>query len=255
MSLSTLYQPTICAIRLEVSTSGSCRRGAPRQLTRTDHAFRLLNTSSATDERDLTARAAIRNAALRLFAEHGPDAVTVREIAAQAGVSPALVLHHFGSKDGLRAAVDEFASEAFDALFESVPADKLPEFLSGGAATGSLAEAIARGFPHGSPLPAYLGRLLLTHDPAGAALFGRWHAMTRGLLDAMVDAGVARRSEDPAVRAAFFLANDLALILLRSHIAAAIGADPLTPEGVERWAREAGTVYAEGAFKAARGKE
>jgi len=204
---------------------------------------------SAHDFRDLTARANIRNAALRLFADRGPDAVTVREIATEAGVSPALVLHHFGSKGGLRAEVDAFAAQAFDAIFEAMPTDELLELLTGGAASGSLAEAFARGFPQGSPLPAYLARLLLTHDPAGTALFGRWYAMTRRLLDVMVEAGVAQPSEDPDVRAAFFLANDLALILMRTQIAAAIGADPLTPGGVERWAREASLVYREGAFR------
>lgn len=203
---------------------------------------------SASDPRDLTARATIRNAALRLFAERGADAVTVREIATQAGVSPALVLHHFGSKDGLRAEVDAFAAQAFDAILEEMPPDDLVELLTGGSAPGSLAEAFARGFPPGSPLPAYLGRLLLTHDPAGAALFGRWYAATRRLFDLMVDAGVARPSDDPAVRAAFFLANDLALILLRTQIAMAIGADPLSAAGVERWGREVTRIYAEGAF-------
>jgi AcrR family transcriptional regulator len=206
--------------------------------------------SSVNDARDLTARATIRNAALRLFSERGPDAVTVRQIAAQAGVSPALVLHHFGSKDGLRAEVDAFAAKAFDAILEAIPTQDLAESLTGGAAAGSLAEAFARGFPQGSPLPAYLSRLLLTHDPAGTGLFGRWYVSTRRLLDVLVEMGVAGPSEDPAVRAAFFLVNDLALILLRTQIAAAIGADPLTPEGIERWAREASAVYAEGAFGA-----
>lgn len=208
--------------------------------------------SSVHDDADLTARASIRNAALRLFADHGPDAVTVREIAKQAGVSPALILHHFGSKDGLRAEVDTFAAQAFDTIFEAVPNDELAEFLTGGTAQGSLAEAFVRGFPPGSPLPAYLARLLLTNDPAGAALFGRWYALTRRVLDMMVGMGVARPSYDPDVRAAFFLVNDLALILLRNPIAMAIGADPLTPAGIERWGREASLVYAEGAFNAPR---
>ena len=133
-----------------------------------------------------------------------------------------------------------------------MPPDELVELLTGGAAKGSLAEAFARGFPPGSPLPAYLRRLLLTNDPAGAALFGRWYAATRRLLDMMVEMGVARPSEDPDIRAAFFLVNDLALILLRNQIAVAIGADPLTPDGMDRWAREASIVYAEGAFRAPR---
>jgi len=207
--------------------------------------------SSIIDDGDLTARATIRNAALGLFADRGPDAVTVREIATQAGVSPALVIHHFGSKDGLRTEVDAFAAQAFDAIFEAMPTEELAEMLAGGA-TGSLAEAFARGFPPGSPLPAYLRRLLLTNNPVGAALVGRWYAATRRVLDVMVEMGVARPSEDPDIRAAFFLVNDLALILLRNPIAVAIGADPLTPEGIDRWAREASIVYAEGAFIARR---
>jgi len=206
--------------------------------------------SSASNERDLTARANIRNAALRLFAESGHDAVTVREIATAAGVSPGLVLHHFGSKNGLRAAVDAHAAESFDVVFAELDGGNLAEMLASGEATTSVAEAFARAFPHGSPLPAYLRRLLLTDDPAGATLFGRWYAATRRVLDAMVDQGVAAPAEDPAVRAAFLLANDLAVILLRNQIATAIGDDPLTPAGLDRWTRDVTAVYTGGAFAA-----
>ncbi len=207
--------------------------------------------SSTTDEPDLTSRATIRNAALRLFAERGHDAVTVREIAAASGVSPGLVVHHFGSKDGLRAAVDAHAAASFDAVFVELDGQDLAVMLTDGEATTSVAEAFARAFPPGSPLPAYLRRLLLTEDPAGAALFGRWYAATRRLLDVMVERGVATPSEDPAALAAFLLVNDLAVILLRNQIAAAIGDDPLTPAGLDRWARNVTAVYLGGAFTAA----
>ena len=203
---------------------------------------------SVGDERDLTARANIRNAALRLFADRGHDAVTVRAIAAAAGVSPGLVLHHFESKEGLRVAVDAHAAEAFDAVFTELGGQDVAEMLASGEATTSVAEAFARAFPHGSPLPAYLRRLLLTNDPAGSALFSRWYAATRALLGAMVEQGAAAPTEDPAVRAAFLLVNDLAVILLRNQIAAAIGDDPLTPAGLDRWARDVTAVYLGGAF-------
>ena len=219
-----------------------------------EHMFKVLNMSSVSDERDLTARANIRNAALRLFAERGHDAVTVRAIATEAGVSPGLVLHHFESKEGLRAAVDAYAAESFDALFAELSSEDLAEMLARGEATSSVAEAFARTFPHGSPLPAYLRRLLLTNDPVGAALFGRWYALTRRLLDAMLELGAATPTDDPAVRAAFLLVNDLALILLRNQIATAIGDDPLTPDGLDRWARDVTAVYVGGAFTAP-GKE
>lgn len=56
---------------------------------------------------DLTTRARIRDAAMAAFAEQGYRGATMRGIAAAAGVSLGLVQHHFGTKDGLRAACDE----------------------------------------------------------------------------------------------------------------------------------------------------
>lgn len=55
---------------------------------------------------DLTAPARIRLAAIDQFGRHGFD-IGVRAIAEAAGVSLGLIRHHFGSKDGLRAACDE----------------------------------------------------------------------------------------------------------------------------------------------------
>lgn len=56
---------------------------------------------------DLTARARIRDAALAEFAEHGYAGAGIRGIARRAEVSPALVQHHFGTKERLRRACDE----------------------------------------------------------------------------------------------------------------------------------------------------
>ncbi len=47
------------------------------------------------------ARALILNAALELFSERGPDAVGLKEVAKQAGVSHALITHYFGTYNGL----------------------------------------------------------------------------------------------------------------------------------------------------------
>jgi AcrR family transcriptional regulator len=58
---------------------------------------------------DLTARARIREAAIALFAEKGITATSIRDIAQAAGVSSGLLRHHFGSKEGLRDACDEYA--------------------------------------------------------------------------------------------------------------------------------------------------
>ncbi|MCB1016586.1 MAG: TetR/AcrR family transcriptional regulator [Acidimicrobiales bacterium] len=44
---------------------------------------------------------AVREAATELFAERGPDAVTVREVADRAGVNHALIHRHYGTKEEL----------------------------------------------------------------------------------------------------------------------------------------------------------
>ncbi|MFI5083534.1 MAG: TetR/AcrR family transcriptional regulator, partial [Streptosporangiales bacterium] len=51
---------------------------------------------------------------------------------------------------------------------------------------------------------------------------------------------------DPPTRVAFLLANDLAVLLLREHLADVLGVDPLSGEGMTRWAREVLTIYAAG---------
>ena len=198
---------------------------------------------SASDDR--TARAIIRDEALRLFAARGPDAVTVRQIAAAAGVSPALVVHHFGSKEGLREVVDEHVLGLFEAMLGEMTADGAPD-LYDPAASGSLAEAMVAHLPPGSPVPAYLRRLLLADGDAGRRLFRRMYEISTILVSALVQAGLAAPGADPAVRVAFLMANDLAVFLLREHLADVLGVDPLSEEGMARWAREMLAIYATG---------
>src|ERR1700738_2089723 len=63
---------------------------------------------SAPDDRTAVAR--IRDAAIEQWGEHGFN-VGLRSIAEAAGVSAALVIHHVGSKDGLRKACDDYIAE------------------------------------------------------------------------------------------------------------------------------------------------
>ncbi|PZQ65295.1 MAG: TetR/AcrR family transcriptional regulator [Phenylobacterium zucineum] len=55
----------------------------------------------ATEEAQAATKAAVFNAAERLFALHGFQNVSVRDITAEAGVNLASVNYHFGSKDAL----------------------------------------------------------------------------------------------------------------------------------------------------------
>lgn len=62
---------------------------------------------------DLTGRARIRESALRLYAAHGAEAVSLRKVARDAGATPGLVTHHFGSRAGLYRAVQDHVVEMF----------------------------------------------------------------------------------------------------------------------------------------------
>ena len=57
--------------------------------------------SKAETEKDLTAEAKIKAAALKLFTQKGFDAVKTREIAAEAGINLALLNYYFRSKENL----------------------------------------------------------------------------------------------------------------------------------------------------------
>lgn len=130
---------------------------------------------------DLTGRARLREAALRLFAQRGFAATSARAVAAEAGLSPALVMHHFGSKEGLRAAVDEQVLARLGAA--------LRELEPGGAdLMASLGEMSARMFGADPVLRGYLRRVLQEDSPASAALFGHLLEGTRTELERLIAA-------------------------------------------------------------------
>jgi len=65
------------------------------------------------------ARTALLEAASRLFAAHGADAVSLRRVAEEAGVTPAMVHYYFGGKEGL---YDALLERAFARVLDRVRA-------------------------------------------------------------------------------------------------------------------------------------
>ncbi|MGV0041545.1 TetR/AcrR family transcriptional regulator [Mycobacterium colombiense] len=194
---------------------------------------------------DRTARARIRDEALRLFAERGPDAVTLRDIANAAGVSPALLIRHYGSKDGLVEIVDNHVVAIFEVLLTKMTEQTAVVGLEP-TAVPSLLDGLATYLPPDSPIPAYLSRLLINGGSAGSALFDRLFRLSQTTLDAMVAVGTASRGADAAVRAAFLLVNDLAVLTLRPRLTEVLGVDPLSEDGMRRWAGEVFAIYRDG---------
>jgi AcrR family transcriptional regulator len=207
--------------------------------------FYVLNMHSA---RDLTAAATIRDAAMGLFAERGLAGVTVRDIAAAAAVSPALVIHHYGSKAGLKNAVDQRAIELLMAVFPVESAAPLdPDAFS------AMSEVMVDLIDTHPSLMPYLRRLLIDGGPAADALFRMLYDGTVASLAALEAAGLLAPTADAALRAAFLLVNDLGAAILREQLRAVVGVDPLSRAGIGRWGDTVMEVYG-GMFARARAK-
>jgi AcrR family transcriptional regulator len=191
----------------------------------------MLNVHSAND---LTARARIRDAALELFGADGADGVSVRAVASTAGVSPALVLHHFGSKEGLRRACDAYVVGAIRGAG--------PDVLSDTSGLATLLEAA-------TPVRRYLARALLDRSADAAALFDEIVALTETWLGEGAQAGWAHPSQDPPARAAVYVSWLLAPLVLESHLARALDVDDLHGmDATMRYSRAAVEMFTRGVF-------
>src|ERR1700684_146216 len=75
--------------------------------------------------RRTTTQEAILRAAAELFAERPPSRVTIRDVAARAGVNHSLVHRHYGTKDTLRRAVMQLGSSDYSKHIDELtdPAD------------------------------------------------------------------------------------------------------------------------------------
>jgi AcrR family transcriptional regulator len=141
---------------------------------------------------DLTAAARIRDAAIEQFGQHG-FGTGLRAIAEAAGVSAALVIHHFGSKEGLIKACDEWiAEEIRSQKSEALRSNDPPTWLAQLAAIESFA-----------PLMAYLVRSMMAGGELAKMLWQRMIANAEDYLNEGVRAGTIRPSRDPGARAKF----------------------------------------------------
>ncbi len=139
---------------------------------------------------DLTATARIRDAAIEQFGRHGFDA-GVRAIAKAAGVSPALVIHHFGSKDGLRKACDDHIAEAVrESKSESLQTHDPAAWFSAIAEIEDFA-----------PLMAYLVRSMQSGGDLAKTLWRKMIDNAEQYIDEGVRAGTIKPSPDPKARA------------------------------------------------------
>jgi AcrR family transcriptional regulator len=135
---------------------------------------------------DLTSRARIRNAGLHQFATTGFAGTPLRAIASEAGVAIGLISHHFGSKDGLRAAVESWIVDQFAAAITEADA-AAPDSV---ADTAGRDAAVAQMLKANPLIVGYLRRELL-EGSAGRTLITRLARLSLQSVDSMRSGGVA----------------------------------------------------------------
>jgi AcrR family transcriptional regulator len=146
---------------------------------------------------DLTAVARIRDAAIEQVGQHG-FSVGLRAIAKAAGVSAALVIHHFGSKDGLLTACDEY-------IVEQIRQTKSETLKSADATAWFAQMAEIESY---APMMAYLVRSMQSGSALAKAFWQKMIDNAEGYLEEGVRAGTLKPSRDPRARARFLGMNN-----------------------------------------------
>lgn len=175
----------------------------------------MVNMRSVGASEDRTARARIRDAAIAAIAAEGPSRTTVRKVAAAAAVSPALVIHHYGSMEALREECDHHVAAEIRRLKAEAIAD--------GPALDPVA-AISRG--HDLPLAGYLAAVLVDDSPAVARLVDEMVDDAVDYLEQGVAAGIIEPSDGPRARAAVLMLWGLGSLVLHQHARRLLGVDP-----------------------------
>jgi AcrR family transcriptional regulator len=157
-------------------------------------------------------REAILAAASTLFAERGYEATTIRAVAAEAGVDPALVHHFHGTKAALFAAATRLPYN---------PAEAIPALLADGldGAGERIVRFVVTTWDDEERRAPLLGlmRSALTHDPAGGAITEFLRAGVLGPLTRALD------GPDAELRAALVVSQVAGLAVLRYLV----GVEPL----------------------------
>jgi AcrR family transcriptional regulator len=165
---------------------------------------------------------------MRHFGEHGFEKATVRGIAEEAGVSSGLIRHHFGSKEALRDACDEYVLRTVRRLNDETWA---------AIKEGDLAKAAATRRPTGQD-HRYIARSLI--DGGSSELFDEMVRMSESWFMGFVKEGDMSSVRD---KAAVVTAWGLAIPILFDHLSRAFGVDLTTPAGDVRLAKALLDLY------------
>ncbi|MFF4415728.1 TetR family transcriptional regulator [Streptosporangium sp. NPDC001559] len=185
---------------------------------------------------DLTAQAKIRNAAIEHLARDGFQKTNLSVIAATAGVSPGLVIHHFGSKEKLRSVCDDHVLRILvqraDNARPSGMQDLFREYLSN---------------PEEYRLQMrYMLRAIEEDTPAAATFVDTLVEESEEILRAGIADGSMRPSSDVRALAVLSVLNSVATLTMPPPLARALGYERFGPDVLRRLALPTLELYTHG---------
>jgi AcrR family transcriptional regulator len=184
---------------------------------------------SATDSREH-----LIEVATRVFAREGFTGTSLRMIAVEAGVSAALLVHHFGSKQRL---IEETIETTLGEWMREK--DHLAEL--------PLSEALSQ-WPQtaqdGHQKLAFFRQVMLSGGKPAQLLLERMHFEAKERLSAMTKTGVMRDVADIDTAALLLAVYGMAPLILSDSIKKILGGDITDPEISEKLARSSLELFA-----------
>jgi len=190
-------------------------------------------------------RARLAMAARELFARKGFAAVSVREVAGHAGVTPAMVNYYFRGKHGLfRAVLEDVLEEALAGM------EAAGESINGPGGIGAFLArhaAILSANPWVAPL-IYREVVLSDDIPADFVerLPGRLFALLSGAVASAQERGELDPELEPRLLVMYILAVSVFPFLMRPMVEQVAGVR-VNRAFAERWAELGGRIFYQGA--------
>lgn len=198
-------------------------RGARTDLRRVGPA--AISTKSGKDEHFQR----IRDAALGLFVRHGTEAVSLRTIAKNAGVSVGSVQYRFVNKANLIDAVDDHVmmvlTNSLASPLASAPGDPVTD----------AADRVTSLFSEHTEVVSYLCRALIDGAPIGVRVFDSLVKICTGYWAQIQEQGLTRPDLDPIWMVLNPLTLVLGMFMLNSHLSRHLPESLTTPAQLRRW--------------------
>lgn len=168
---------------------------------------------------DLTAKARIRNAALDLYAEYGASRISLRAVAAEAGVTLGLVQHHFKTKAGLLEAVDQVVVDYFEGALREVDGAEISgQHRTPADHMAARDEAVCRMLEQNPPVVNFVRRALLEPSDDRMHLLDVLVDLTKREVDTLRESGMSSQNKRQSTQIVAVLVRQMGELLLRPMV-------------------------------------